>query len=77
VLENPAFLLVQDEIQSGVQACRESCEYFDICLGGVPGNKLFENGSFNTTETLFCRLSKKAVIDVVLEQIEDELGISY
>jgi uncharacterized protein len=77
VLENPDFLSVHDEIERGVQACRKSCEYFDFCLGGVPGNKLFEKGSFAATETLFCRLSKKAVIDVVLERVEDELGISH
>jgi uncharacterized protein len=76
VLENPDFLSAQEEIDLGVQACSNSCEYFGICLGGVPGNKLFEKDSFAVTETLFCRLSKKAVIDVVLERIEGELGIS-
>jgi uncharacterized protein len=75
ILENPAFMSVNAEIDRGLQLCRNSCEYFDICLGGVPGNKLFEKGSFAATETLFCRLSKKAVIDVVLERVERELGI--
>jgi uncharacterized protein len=74
ILEDPAFLQVNAEIESGVRSCRDCCEYFDICLGGVPGNKLFENGSFATSETLFCRLSKKTVIDVVLEHVENELG---
>jgi uncharacterized protein len=77
ILENSAFIGVHSEIKEGVKACQHSCEYFDICLGGVPGNKLFEKGSFAATETLFCRLSKKAVIDVVLKRLEDELGISY
>lgn len=76
ILNNPEFRRVNAEIDRGVQFCRASCEYFDICRGGVPGNKLFENGDFATGETLFCRLSKKAVIDIVLERIEQDLGIS-
>ena len=69
VLRNPKFIAVSDEVARGQERCRTSCEYFSICLGGSPANKLFENGSFDSTETLFCRLSKKAVIDVVLERI--------
>src|SRR5262249_32909075 len=75
ILNNPVFRRVNADIQSGVKSCRKSCDYFDIWRGGVPGNKLFENGSFATCETLFCRLSKQAVIDVVLERIEQDLGI--
>jgi uncharacterized protein len=76
ILEHPAFLRARSEIETGVRLCRESCGYFQICRGGVPGNKLCENGSFATSETMFCRLSKKAVVDVVLKQLESELGIS-
>ena len=35
-------------------------------------NKYFENGRFDSTETLFCRFSKQAVFDVVLKKLEDE-----
>jgi uncharacterized protein len=73
VLNNPKFLAVNAEIERGLDRCRRSCEYFEICLGGSPVNKLFENGTFDSTETLFCRLSKKAVIDVVLHHIEGSL----
>jgi uncharacterized protein len=58
------------EIQAGVRRCRESCAYFAFCGGGAPVNKYFENGSFDSTETLFCRLSKQAVLDVVLGKLE-------
>ena len=70
ILNDPNFQAVNAEIERGLQRCRRTCEYFDICLGGSPVNKLFENGSFDSTETLFCRLTKKAVIDVVLERVE-------
>ncbi|MDE5461336.1 cyclophane-forming radical SAM/SPASM peptide maturase GrrM/OscB [Bradyrhizobium sp. CSS354] len=76
VLTNPIFKEVNSDIQAGIQGCRNSCQYFDVCLGGVPGNKLFENGSFATCETLFCRLAKKAVVDVVLERVERNLGLT-
>jgi uncharacterized protein len=76
ILRNEAFLDVNAEIERGQENCRNSCEYFEMCLGGVPANKLFENGSFASAETLFCRLSKKAVIDVVLERVESQLGIA-
>jgi uncharacterized protein len=74
ILRDEAFLGVNAEIERGQETCRSSCEYFDMCLGGGPANKLFENGSFDSSETLFCRLSKKAVIDVVLERVESQLG---
>ena len=65
-----------EEIERGVERCRQSCEYYEICLGGAPANKLFENGRFDSTETLFCRLAKKAVIDVVLERMESAFGLA-
>jgi uncharacterized protein len=76
VLRDPTFLAVNEEIASGQSHCKTGCQYFSICLGGSPANKLFENGRFDSTETLFCRLSKKAVIDVVLGHMEAELNLS-
>jgi uncharacterized protein len=76
ILDNATFQAIHDEIGRGLDRCQRDCEYFDICLGGSPVNKLFENGSFDSTETLFCRLSKKAVIDVVLERVESEFDLA-
>ncbi|HXQ04800.1 MAG TPA: cyclophane-forming radical SAM/SPASM peptide maturase GrrM/OscB [Bradyrhizobium sp.] len=76
ILHNPKFIAVSDEVARGQQRCRASCQYFSICLGGSPANKLFENGSFDSTETLFCRLSKKAVIDVVLGKMEKAFNLA-
>jgi hypothetical protein len=42
--------------------------------GGAPVNKYFENRSFDSTETMFCRLSKKAVLNVVLEKLEAKVA---
>jgi uncharacterized protein len=55
------------DIQAGTNACRAACEYFSVCHGGSPVNKLFENGSFISTETSFCTLTQKVPTDLILE----------
>jgi len=64
------------DINAGVERCRKECHYFGLCGGGAPANKLYENGSFNSTETMYCRLGKMAVIDVVVTNIERDLGLT-
>jgi uncharacterized protein len=54
------------DIAAGVEVCRQSCEYFSVCGGGAPVNKLFENGSFKTGRTSFCDLTQKVPIDLIL-----------
>lgn len=71
---SPVLAGLEGEIAAGVEACRRSCEYFRFCRGGAPANKLFETGRFDTTETLYCRLARQAVFDVVLEDLETGLG---
>jgi uncharacterized protein len=73
VLTNPAFLHTYRDIKVGVDLCARHCPYFDYCGGGAPGNKLFENGDFRSTETLYCRLTKKTLLDVVLDDLERAL----
>lgn len=70
MVSNRFFQKAFEEINRGVESCKKNCEYFMTCGGGAPANKLFENGSFESTETLYCRLTKKAIIDVVLEKLE-------
>ena len=55
------------DIQQGVAACRAQCEYFSVCGGGAPVNKLFENGSFASTRTSFCTLTQIVPTDLILE----------
>jgi uncharacterized protein len=68
---NPNFLRAQQDVDAGIEKCRE-CGYFDICGGGNPSNKLAELGTFVGSETQHCRLHIQAVADVVLEQMERE-----
>jgi len=58
------------DITLGVEACRGSCEYFSVCGGGAPVNKLAETGSFTATRTLFCSLTQMVPIDLILDAFD-------
>ena len=75
VLADDNFGVVHKEIRSGVTACRDECAYFTTCGGGAPANKVFEAGRFDVTETMYCRLARQAPVDVVLHDLESELGL--
>jgi uncharacterized protein len=58
------------DINAGVAMCQEQCEYFSVCGGGEPVNKLSENGSFATTETAYCRITKMRATDLILDALD-------
>jgi uncharacterized protein len=64
------------EISSGVAACQSQCPYFGICGGGAPANKLGETDRFDSTETLFCTLTEKIVVETVLGALAQDLRMS-
>ena len=66
----PNFASMLADIQIGVEMCRERCEYFSVCGGGEPVNKLAENGSFASSETTYCRMTKMRATDLVLDALE-------
>lgn len=66
---SPRFLAMAADVAAGVGRCAASCAWFRFCGGGAPANKHFENGSFDSTETLFCRLHRQALADVVLDKM--------
>jgi uncharacterized protein len=70
VISLPKVNRIKSDVDRGVEACRASCEYFRVCGGGSPGNKLAETGSFASTETLHCRRTIQAVADVVIARME-------
>jgi uncharacterized protein len=70
VLESPLYRRMEAEIGRGVERCRSECRYFPFCGGGAPANKLFENGRFDSTETLFCRLHRQVCLEVSLARLE-------
>jgi uncharacterized protein len=68
--ERPLLARMRGEIEAGIESCRQHCGYFSVCGGGEPVNKLFENGSFASTETTYCRMTKMRVTDLVLDRLE-------
>lgn len=74
ILAGPVFRHIWSDIEAGTAMCRQSCPYFDLCLGGAPVNKLFELGTFAGSETLHCRLSHQAIADTVLLELETSLN---
>ncbi|MDV3349034.1 GRRM system radical SAM/SPASM domain protein [Leptolyngbyaceae cyanobacterium CCMR0082] len=75
IADNPKFQQINHDIQAGIHRCRQQCEYFSLCGGGAPANKYFENGSFNSTETMYCRYTQKILTDILLTDIEKQMGI--
>jgi uncharacterized protein len=58
------------DIAAGVSRCRATCEYFSVCAGGAPINKLTENGSFDSDRTGFCALTQMVPTDLILGAFE-------
>jgi len=56
-------------IRTGVEMCRKDCTYFSVCGGGSPVNKFFENGTFASTETSYCKMRFKYLVDGMLDHI--------
>jgi uncharacterized protein len=68
--QRPNLARMLRDIGAGVEMCRERCEHFSVCGGGEPVNKLAENGTFASTETAYCRLTKMRATDLVLDALE-------
>jgi uncharacterized protein len=65
-----SMMAMSRDIAAGVEACRAQCEYFSVCGGGAPINKLTENGSFRGTRTAFCSLTQMVPIDLILDAFD-------
>jgi uncharacterized protein len=76
MLTNEKFIEVNAQLQRGVTRCQQTCDYFMFCGGGHPSNKISENGTFDSTETLACRLRVKAATDAFIEHWEEIYGLS-
>lgn len=66
VVASESFQHIRTDVDIGVQLCHKSCEYFFYCGGGAPSNKVFENGTFASTETTYCRFRIKLIMNAVI-----------
>jgi uncharacterized protein len=74
-LETAKFRRVLADIQTGIARCAATCAYYGYCGGGAPANKYYENGSFASTQTMYCRYSIQMPLDIVLADAEKTLEI--
>ena len=72
--KNEKFQRVFNEIVKGIKKCKAECSYYQFCGGGAPSNKLYENGSFNSTETNFCKFTKQVQVDAFLDVLERNIS---
>lgn len=72
--ESEKLAAVWQSIQRGVEKCRNSCGYFDVCHGGVPATKLGELGTFDGGETIACQFKIKATADSVTGIVSSALA---
>jgi uncharacterized protein len=73
---NESFQRVLADIEAGNRKCAETCAFFKYCGGASPSNKYYENGTFDSTETRQCVSTVQIPMQIVLEDLEDELGIT-
>jgi uncharacterized protein len=76
VLIHAAFLSAMQDVSAGVNQCKAECEYFRVCGGGSPSTKLAANGTFNSSETLSCKLHIQSIGTVALDFMEKQHGLS-
>jgi uncharacterized protein len=74
-LQSEAFTRLNADVAAGVELCRRSCEYYAVCGGGSPVNKLYENGSIASAETMYCRLYVKVFADLAMEILENSASL--
>lgn len=65
----PAFSKLSLDVARGTDLCRDMCPWYAWCGGGAPANKFFENGRLDSTETLYCRLTKQIVLATVIDRV--------
>lgn len=71
MLSHPQFNEANHAIQAGVQQCKDECGFFEICGGGSPSNKLWENNSFNSTSSAYCDARFKVPAQIIIEHLEN------
>ena len=73
-IEHAGFQAFARDVETGIEACRQSCRYFSVCGGGAPVNKVSEHGSATATETSYCRLTTQAAADALAKFVLTSRG---
>jgi uncharacterized protein len=60
IIAGPELRRLSAEVAVGLAACQQTCQFWDVCGGGSPVNRMAEHGSLAVAETQFCRLTVQA-----------------
>ncbi|MFD8751416.1 cyclophane-forming radical SAM peptide maturase AmcB [Kitasatospora sp. NPDC059577] len=60
------------EFLTGLDECEATCQFFGFCRGAQAGNRYFENGRLDTTETNYCRVSRQALVTALSDTVREE-----
>jgi uncharacterized protein len=69
ILERAPTLRYVREFANGLQKCKQTCEFWNYCQGAHAGDRYFEHGTFEATETSHCRTSFQAPVLALAELI--------
>ncbi len=72
VARSAEFARLRNEVAVGQDRCRQTCGYYAVCGGGFQSNRFAEHGTFHATETLTCRLHRKTLADVIVDELASE-----
>jgi uncharacterized protein len=75
VLSTDKFKKIYSDIVEGTRLCKSCCIYYNVCGGGSPSNKYYENHSFRSTETIYCRSTIQTPVDIVLSDLESSMNL--
>lgn len=65
------FQQIYSDIQVGIKACQNTCDYFQVCGGGSPANKYSETGTFHATETTHCKFKVQIPRGLALQKLNE------
>lgn len=71
-MRNASYVL---DFHLGLEACANTCDFWDFCRGAHAGNRFFENGHFDSTETAHCRNTKQSLIRATLSHLCPETEV--
>ena len=70
----PNFQRVHDDVCAGNRKCAETCQYYKYCGGAAPSNKYYENGTFDSAETMHCRYMIQMPMNIVMADLDRQMS---
>lgn len=73
MFNSPKLQRMVEDFSRSRRACETACDYFSVCPGGFDLLKRRSLGSFDSTETVECRIHVKTLVDAVLDDMADHV----